>query len=288
MLSLGIDGGASSTKWCLVNEAGEVLKRGTLSPIDGHLYRGESIEKFRSFTKALMKDLENLDPNVISLGITGFGAPELIEKELKEVFPIAKINLSSDFTLAYYSTFGKGEGIFLYAGTGSVAIHITQEGREITVGGWGYLLGDDGAGYWIGREALRHLLFQIEKSEELDGLSARLKEAIGGADWPSIREYVYGKDRSALAALTPLVSQSAHAGVVSAKTILESAAQSLVELVKRAQSVLKIEGIPVAFGGGISEESVGVREIFENYLGEVVLSGNRDNALTAARFGIKS
>jgi len=44
----------------------------------------------------------------------------------------------------------------------------------------------------------------------------------------------------------------------------------------------------VAFGGGISEESVGVREIFENYLGEVVLSGNRDNALTAARFGIKS
>ncbi len=288
MLSLGVDGGASSAKWCLVNESGEVLKRGTLSPVDGHLYRSESLEKFRSFTNALKNELGDLIPDVISLGITGFGAPKLVEEELKVVFPKAKINLSSDIALAYYSKFAPGQGIYLYAGTGSIAVHITKDGREITFGGWGYLLGDEGAGYWIGREALRHLLFQIEESQDLDGLSQRVKEVIGGADWSSIREFVYGKDRSAIAALTPLVSQAAKSGVVSAKTILESAAQHLVALVKRAQKTLKKEGIPLAFGGGISEEGVGVSKLVESYLGEVVLIGNGDHAFTAAKFGVRS
>jgi glucosamine kinase len=288
MLSLGIDGGASSAKWCLVNESGEVVKRGALPPVDGHLYRSDSLEKFRSFTKSLKAELGDLTPDVISIGITGFGAPKLIEDELKKVFPKVKTNLSSDIALAYYSMFAPGQGIYLYAGTGSIAVHITKDGKEITFGGWGYLLGDEGAGYWIGREALRHLLLQIEESQELDGLSQRIKEAVGGADWSNIRGFVYSKDRSAIAALTPLVSRAAKAGVVSAKTILESAAHHLVALIQRAQKTLKKEGIPLAFGGGISEAGVGVRELVESYLGVAVLTSNGDHALTAAKFGAKS
>ena len=288
MLSLGVDGGASSAKWCLVNETGEVLKRGALPPVDGHLYRSESLEKFRNFTAALKKELGEQTPDAISLGITGFGAPKVIESELKAVFPSAKLNLSSDIALAYYSVFAPGQGIFLYAGTGSIAIHITKEGKEITVGGWGYLLGDEGAGYWIGREAIRHLMLQVEGSQELDDLSKKIKEAIGGADWGSIRKFVYGEDRSAIAALTPLVSQAAKTGVVSAKTILERAARHLVELVERAQKTLKTGGIPLAFGGGISEESVGVYELVESCLGQKVLVGKGDYALSAAKFGLNS
>ncbi|MEY3185742.1 MAG: hypothetical protein RIR58_478, partial [Actinomycetota bacterium] len=119
MLSLGVDGGASSAKWCLVDETGAVVKKGSLPPVDGHLYRSESLEKFRSFTKALENELNELTPDVISLGITGFGAPELIKSELNSVFPLAKLNLSSDIALAYYSVFAPGQGVFIYAGTGS-------------------------------------------------------------------------------------------------------------------------------------------------------------------------
>jgi glucosamine kinase len=288
MLSLGIDGGASSAKWCLVNESGEVLKRGTLSPVDGHLYRSDSLEKFRNFTKALKDEMGDLIPDVISLGITGFGSPKLIEEELNETFPNAKVNLSSDIALAYYSKFAPGEGIYLYAGTGSIALHITEDGKEKTFGGWGYLLGDEGAGYWIGREAIRHLLLQIEESQEFDGLSKRIEVAIGGAAWSSIREFVYGKDRSAIAALTPLVAQAANSGVDSAKIILESAAQHLVALAKRAQKTLKKESISLAFGGGISDESIGISKLVESYMGEVIQISSGDYALTAARFGVKS
>lgn len=288
MLSLGVDGGASSAKWCLVDESGAVVKQGSLPPVDGHLYRSESLEKFRSFTKALKSELNELTPDVISLGITGFGAPELLESELNSVYPSAKVNLSSDIALAYYSIFVPGQGVFIYAGTGSIAIHITKEGKEITVGGWGYLLGDEGAGYWIGREALRHLLLQIESNIELDELSRHIADAVGGSNWSSVREFVYGKDRSAVAALTPLVSRAAKAGVLSANAILEGAAQHLVALVKRAQNTVKTEGIPLAFGGGIFEEGVGIGELVESCLGVGIRISNGDYALTAARFGVRS
>jgi glucosamine kinase len=288
MLSLGVDGGASSAKWCLVDESGAVMKQGTLPPVDGHLYRSESLEKFRSFTKALKSDLNDLEPDVISLGITGFGAPELIKSELNSVFPLAKLNLSSDIALAYYSVFAPGQGVFIYAGTGSIAIHITKEGKEITVGGWGYLLGDEGAGYWIGRESLRHLLMQIESNTEFDELSRRISDAVGGSDWSSVREFVYGKDRSAVAALTPIVAKCAGSGVASAQEILNSAANFLVNLVNRMKSLLNNEQLEIKFGGGISKPEIGILGLLEERFGNNLRVNDQDYALSAANFGIRS
>jgi len=37
---LGIDGGASSGRWCLVDDSGKKVAAGTSGPIDGHIYRG--------------------------------------------------------------------------------------------------------------------------------------------------------------------------------------------------------------------------------------------------------
>ena len=48
-----------------------------------------------------------------------------------------------------------GVGVALIAGTGSVAFGRAADGRTIRCGGWGYLLGDEGSGYAIGRAALR-------------------------------------------------------------------------------------------------------------------------------------
>ena len=50
------------------------------------------------------------------------------------------------------------DGIALISGTGSVAWGRTPDGRTARAGGWGYLLGDEGSGYWVGRQAVRHAL----------------------------------------------------------------------------------------------------------------------------------
>ncbi len=54
-------------------------------------------------------------------------------------------------------------GVAVIAGTGSAAWGRNADGGEARAGGWGYLLGDEGSGYWLGREAVRHSLTQMNK-----------------------------------------------------------------------------------------------------------------------------
>lgn len=286
MLSLGIDGGASSAKWSLIDDAQQIIKSGVSHPVDGHLYRTESLAKFTKFCAEIKNQLAGLQPDVITIGITGFGAPDLIKAELLKVFANAQISMSTDIALAYHSEFSPGEGIYLYAGTGSIAVHISKDSQEITAGGWGYLLGDEGAGYWIGREALRHLMLQIESHQSLDELSIAVSEVVGGANWSQVREYVYSKDRSAIAALSPTVVHSANSGTESAKGILASAAGHLFDLVTRLRKTIGNPNLPLAFGGGISEKEVGVSDLLETKLGGAIKISKSDHSLTAAKLGL--
>jgi glucosamine kinase len=283
-LSLGIDGGASSAKWCLIDQDSNVIKEGFLPPIDGHLYRADSLERFRNFLTSVKAQLEPFTPSSIFIGITGFGAPDQIKAEILSTFPTTQIQMISDIALAYLSEFNPGEGIYLYAGTGSVAIHLTKDNQEISAGGWGYLLGDEGAGYWIGREAVRHLLLQIESGQPLDLLSQRVAERIGGANWKSIRSYVYGQDRSSIASLAPLVSSCASEGETTALSIFEASASHLADLVFRIRRILKDQQIPVTFGGGIAETLMS--NLLEKKLETAFQISHGNHAFAAAKLGL--
>ena len=286
MLSLGIDGGSSSAKWTLIDQTGAIKSKGSSNPIDGHLYRIESQEKMEKFLIELRKDLGTFNPDHITIGITGLGSVEKIEEYFLKAFPGSKLSIGTDVALAYRSEFKDGEGIYLYAGTGSIAVHITKTGEEISIGGWGYLLGDEGAGYWIGRSALRHLITQIEELSSLDELSNALSQAVGGSDWPSIRQFVYSKDRSAIAGLTPVVANSASNGSKSAAAILDNAANHLVELALRMERRLKIVNMPIAFGGGIASPALGIGQAIKSKLGRDIQINSHDHSLTAAKLGL--
>ena len=286
MLSLGIDGGSSSAKWTLIDQTGAIKSKGSSNPIDGHLYRVESQEKMEKFLLELRQELGNLNPDQITIGITGLGSVKKIEEYFLKAFPGAKLSIGTDVALAYRSEFKDGEGIYLYAGTGSIAVHITKTGEEISIGGWGFLLGDEGAGYWIGREALRHLMTQIEELSSLDELSTSISQAVGGKDWPSIRQFVYSKDRSAIAGLTPIVANCASNGSKSAVAILDNAANYLAELALRMEARLKSVNMPIAFGGGIASPALGIGQAIKSKLGRDIQINSHDHSLTAAKLGL--
>ena len=286
MLSLGIDGGSSSAKWSLVDESGAIKSSGNSTPIDGHLYRVESQVKLDQFLQKLILDLGDLRPSVITLGITGLGSPDVIREKFLKTFPHSKLFIGTDVGLAYRSAFEPGEGIYLYAGTGSITVHINPDGQELSLGGWGYLLGDEGAGYWIGQQALRSLIAQLEDLESLDLLSKNLLQDIGVRDWPGIREFVYSNDRSKIANLAPIVSISASQGSENAKAILNGATDCLVELVRRMERRLNSKNMPVSFGGGIAQASLGIGSKIEENLGREITIDSYDHSFTAAKLGL--
>jgi N-acetylglucosamine kinase-like BadF-type ATPase len=265
MYFLGIDAGASATKWSLIDESG-IVASGTQEAMDGHLYRDASKIRMDSVLDEIEKGISGKKVDRIYMGITGVVHDGSIEKYLQKYFAAPSI-VVSDIELAYRANFIEGNGILLYAGTGSVAYAIDEKGEIHQIGGWGYLLGDEGAGYWIGREAIRHALYLIEsKSVASPGsLGALILKEINANDWNSVKGFVYSQDRSAVAALSRIVDQAALKGDKSAIEILNKAAGHLADLIDRTDRNLLRKSLPIKFTGGISS-SVSLYRELEKFL----------------------
>jgi N-acetylglucosamine kinase-like BadF-type ATPase len=249
---LGIDAGASATQWALINENGLVTS-GVQEAMDGHLYRQASVDRMKKVLSEIAQEISGIKVSSVYMGITGVMHDGSIENEIDGVFN-CRSTVVSDIELAYRANFSAGEGILLYAGTGSVSYAIDQSGQVHKIGGWGYLLGDEGAGYWIGKEAIRLALFQLEsKKTILEGsLSHQVLNAMQANDWETVKTFVYAKDRSEIAALSRIVDSAATSGDADAVSILNKAASHLAELVDRIDKNLERKSLPVKFTGGIS------------------------------------
>ena len=278
---LGIDAGASATKWALINENGPVAS-GVRESMDGHLYRESSVERMRKVLREIADEIKGHSVASVFMGITGVTHDGSIEKEINSVFACPS-TVVSDIELAYRANFADGDGILLYAGTGSVAYAIDENGSVHQIGGWGYLLGDEGAGYWIGKEAIRLSLFQIESNKELaiGSLAKLILAEIKAHDWNTVKGFVYSQDRAAIAALSKIVDSAASAGDSDAINILNEAAGHLAELVSRIDKQLSRKSLPVKFTGGINSSKSLYREL-EKFLRMRVSISSVDIALRAS------
>jgi N-acetylmuramic acid 6-phosphate etherase len=109
------------------------------------------------------------------VGMAGYDRPSLsstIDNSLSELLSLPlgpKLKITTDIDLlpaAVTSRTDLDSVVVVVAGTGSIAMSYAKvDGvfrRVHRVGGWGHLLGDDGSGYGIGREALRTALYSSD------------------------------------------------------------------------------------------------------------------------------
>ncbi|WP_434993163.1 N-acetylglucosamine kinase [Arthrobacter sp. Ld5] len=155
---------------------------------------------------------------------------------------------------------GAHTGIAVIAGTGSVAWGTTSDGREARSGGWGYLLGDEGSGYWVAREAVRRALHRYDTGQAPDALDAAVL-ALNGVDTPTelIGLFHSGAGRTYWAAQSRAVFDAARDGAPDAAAILDRAAADLTRLVLDVASVIGVPG-PVVLGGGLAMHQPALQE----------------------------
>jgi len=158
----------------------------------------------------------------------------------------------SDGEIALAAAFGDGPGIFLNAGTGSVAFARDPEGRVRRSGGHGWQLGDEGGGYWLGRRALQAVGRAYDGRGEGSTLLSRLLAALGLADFDALVRWATLASPAQVAALAPQLLNAAREGEALAQPIVEEAARELVALVRAlARHFPEAEPLPVATGGGL-------------------------------------
>lgn len=66
-----------------------------------------------------------------------------------------RVTVLSDAELGYHAALGRRPGVYLIAGTGSMALARDGNGRWRRAGGLGPGRGDEGSGWWVGKEYLR-------------------------------------------------------------------------------------------------------------------------------------
>jgi glucosamine kinase len=183
-----------------------------------------------------------------SAGISAPGARQFLTDHLAPLTRPGTLVIVSDATLVLPAA-GLDAGIALVCGTGSVAVG-RYAGREVRCGGWGYLLGDEGSGYWVVRAALRVLLERRDRGLPRGELGDRLLEATGTEEVGTLHELFYAQPHPRCwAGYAPLILGSADPA---AARITADAADALAGLVVSAADRLGAPpGLPVVLAGGL-------------------------------------
>ena len=236
-LGLGIDAGGTETRWALAEIDGAIVASGVVDGLSA-LQMGSEAGRaalhatFAALSRAVLAVRQ---PTHVHAGLTGFGGDgALLAQALATLLALSTtdVTLCNDIEIAYLDSFAPGEGYLVYAGTGSIAAWIDTDGVFHRAGGRGVLLDDGGGGYWIAREALRQIWRREDEapgSWRASPMAHAVFEQIGGSDWDSSRQFMYGQARGAIGRLALAVAASAGADPL-ALAILQRAGQELARL----------------------------------------------------------
>jgi N-acetylglucosamine kinase-like BadF-type ATPase len=184
-----------------------------------------------------------------------------------------RVLVVNDALIALVAGAGDAPGIVIIAGTGSIVYGRSAAGEAARAGGWGHMIGDEGSGYWIGREALAAVMRAADGRGPATDLSAEILSHFAVEDVSRLPRIVYDREapRMAVAELGPLVQRIADAGDAVAVRILERAADELVLAAGSVASRLEMRGDAFTFflSGGAFRGVPRLVNDLERRLGEV-------------------
>lgn len=205
-------------------------------------------------------------------GVTSHRTPEarLAEELVSELAPARHILAENDAMAALVGAHAGAPGIICIAGTGAITLGCDPSGRLERTGGWGWLLGDEGSAFWIGREGLRAALSAEEGLGAPTALLAVFLRHFQVEEMIQVKRVVFSAEFGAqgFAALAPLVQAAAGEGDGKARRIFERGGRELARSVIATAERLDFGGaaIPVAPVGGAFEHFPLLRRSFERRL----------------------
>ncbi len=268
-LILGVDGGGSHTLALLARLDGRVIGRGEAGPSNPQAVGLEPA--LRAIDAAIGRAFSSAERRRGSvgsacLGLAGVGRPE-DERPIREWAErerlAAVMEVTSDILLLLSAGTPDGWGVALVAGTGSIALARSREGRTARAGGWGYILDDAGSGYALALAGLRAVVRAADGRGPATALSERLLAHLGLSRPEELVGAVYrgGLDRAALAALAHVVLDAADAADPVASEIAQQGASELALMAAGAARPVGLgsDPIPLALAGGLLLGSPGYR-----------------------------
>jgi len=287
---MGIDGGGSNCRVVITDDNMNELirvKRGAVNP--NTVGRDQSALRIQDAIREALKTLNLNSVDGVGIGVAGASsiyAEDWLRATIQEVLPDTFVAPASDNEIALVGGTGERYGLLLLAGTGSVGFGMNRDGDKLQVGGWGYILGDEGSGYWIGLQALKLLIHYKDHGKSfspfVEQVAIYLKE--NGAS--HLVEWVYIQQENpipVIAKIASVVLDSADIGDNEALKIIEQAANDIYDMKTMLMNRLNMVNPPIVLAGGLlTSENVYSQHLLSKPGLETVIQAKHEPVIGAA------
>ena len=262
---LGMDSGGTKTE-CWLGDESRVLAKAVAGSIKlTRVTEEEATGNLRGLL-AEVSGLAGVDLKDVAsacVGMAGFSIPDQRDWTTRMVSSMVggELLVCGDDEIALAAAFRAGPGILVIGGTGAVVLGRTSYGLRFTAGGWGPMIGDEGSGFWIGREAVRKAFRAIDEGLET-GLLEAIREAWGAADAGEVIGMANARPGPDFAGLTRAVVACADAGDPLAQRLLWKAGNELAKQVAMVWRKMRAHGetlATVAYTGSVVEKIAAVQ-----------------------------
>ena len=249
---IGIDAGGTKTVCLLADERGMILSEGRGPGANLHAAGELAVEGVLRAVIAEAIGERDIVPAAICLGIAGVDREDemrTIRAVMGRIGHDSRVLVVNDALIALAAGAHDAPAIVIIAGTGSIVYGRNAHGEAARAGGWGHMIGDEGSGYWIGREALSAVMRASDGRGPATRLTAAILDHLNIDDESRLPRIVYDREtpRMTVAAMGPIVQEAADRGDAVARRILERAADELVLGAHSVASRLEMRGDEFTF-----------------------------------------
>jgi N-acetylglucosamine kinase-like BadF-type ATPase len=255
---LGIDAGGTKTVCLLADAQGAIVSEGRGAGANLHTAGELAVEKVLHESMEEAIGDRAITPSAICLGIAGVDREDearTVRAIMRRIGYKSRILVVNDALIGLVAGARDDPGIAINAGTGSIVYGRNAAFEAARAGGWGHMIGDEGSGYWIGREALAAVMRASDGRGPDTQLSAEILLHFHVEDESRLPRIVYDREqpRASVAALGPIVQRVAALGDAVAMRILERAAEELVLAARSVATRLEMRGDAFTFylAGGV-------------------------------------
>lgn len=196
-----------------------------------------SVQVLATLVQDVLQSCRPVDRLSVCAGVAGAGRADeqdrlahRLRRGLATDAASVSVEVVHDACIALDAAFGSESGLVVIAGTGSVVLGRTREGRTHRVGGWGHLLEDPGSGYAVGQAGLRAVAEAFDGGTDTS-LRPRVAEEYGVDEREAFIHWVY-QEEPALQNVAPLVIEASADGDTVATNILTAQADKLMQQVE--------------------------------------------------------
>jgi len=262
---IGIDAGGTKTVCQLADRDGRILAEARGPGANLQHAGAAQVERVLQHVIGEVSTGVGQAPAVVCLGMAGVDRAAdqaVVRAILSRVAPRSQVVVVNDALIALEAGLPGAPGVVVIAGTGSIAYGRNRDGRAARAGGWGPLLGDEGSGYWMGRQALRAVVRAADGRGPYTQLTARVLTHFGVARSQDLVRAIYHGtvEPATVAAIAPHVEAAAAQSDEIALSLIDTGARELGLAALSVCHALRLSHGPVILAGGMFNAAPRLRQ----------------------------